>query len=202
MLVTVSVVEIIANEDAAMHSLGLGVQLFGQGQHAKAIPHIQRAIELEPRSWPVAYFNLGMAHLELKQHRHALAAFLAASRVQPSDSELRSLLQQSARGLCEGETAEATVAAAQGAVQQAERQLEVLIRQVPRCIRALETLGPLQLMAGKGHRALGVLLRALQVAAESLVLDRNVQGSSRLGPNINQVIEMRCARHGVTEEVP
>ena len=164
LLLTATLLELRANEDAAMRSLAEGVQLFGRGEPSRAIPYIQRAIALEPQSWPVAYFNLGMAHLELKQHGPAWAAFSAAYRVNPSDPEPQALLKQAALAHCETETAEATLAAAQGAVQQAERQLERLLQQMPRCGRALETLGPLQLMSGRARRALGVPLSSVQGA--------------------------------------
>ena len=144
-----------ASSDSAHRALTEGVQQFNQGDLTGAAASYQRAIDLEPRSWPVAYFNLGMAQLQSKTYRAALKSLRIASRLSPDDPDPRQHASIAARDLCRSETAQATQLAAQGAMQQAEEQLISVARLVRQCAPALEVLGPLFLMRGKANHALG-----------------------------------------------
>lgn len=59
-----------------------GLTLFDQGRYAEAVPHFQRATELDPEFWR-GYVFLGRSYLNLRRWAEAIPPLRAAWRISP-----------------------------------------------------------------------------------------------------------------------
>jgi len=140
------VLMLLAQNVASEPHLQLGVQYLEEGKHELAIQELEKAVQLNPKSYP-GFYNLGLALWNLRKLEAALAAFQQAQRLQPGDVNSRYYLGRI--HLVRGDTA-AAIKAFEGLVQN---------RASPIADEDYQ-LGLAYLKAGKPEAALAVLLQA------------------------------------------
>jgi tetratricopeptide (TPR) repeat protein len=70
-----------------LEALGEGARLLQAGRASEALPHLQRALELEPSDTDAA-LNLGGARIMLNQHQKAIPILEEACAAQPENSKI------------------------------------------------------------------------------------------------------------------
>jgi superkiller protein 3 len=71
---------------SAKQAFEKGLSLFNQGKYVEAIPHFQKATEIEPE-YVKAYIYLGRSHLNLGQWLEAIPPLRAAYSLSPSETK-------------------------------------------------------------------------------------------------------------------
>lgn len=76
----------LGGQSAEQSAFDQGLALFQQGRYAEAIPHLQRAADLDPQ-WSKAYLYLGRAYLSTGQWLQAIPVLRTAFRLAPQESQ-------------------------------------------------------------------------------------------------------------------
>jgi tetratricopeptide (TPR) repeat protein len=86
-----------AAKERAAEEVQAGIRLLSPGHYHEALPHFDRALEMDPNSW-TAYYQRGLAHDNLHEQDEAAADYTAALNLKPDLVEARVALAAIYRG--------------------------------------------------------------------------------------------------------
>jgi Flp pilus assembly protein TadD len=151
-----------AHPDSAYHAAFLGTSYVRVGRAGDAIPHLERAMTLDPTSSSTAN-HLGGALLAVGRVADALAQFKRASALAPRDAHLHFNV--------------AKVLAATGRAGEAEREYRRALAVDPALAEAHQHLGVLLFSTRRLNEAVGHLQRAAELAPASPSIHADLGGA-------------------------